>query len=67
MFPQKNLDIWMLQNAILGFVVNFSNIIQCYFARRLGITNCICAHANEMHRDLREIPGFWMISLTGRG
>ena len=50
MLPRKILDFWTLQNAILGFLANFRNIIECYFARSLGKRNRICAHANEMYR-----------------
>ena len=50
MLPRKILDFWTLQNAILGILANFSNTIECYFARSLGKRNRICAHANEMHR-----------------
>ena len=50
MLPGKILDFATLQNAILGFLANFSNIIECYFARSLGKRNRICSHANEMHR-----------------
>ena len=46
--PRKILDFWTLQNAILGFLANFSNIIECYFARSLGKRNRICAHASPM-------------------
>ena len=48
MLPRKILEFWTLQNVILGFLANFSNIIDCYFARSLGKRNRICAHANEM-------------------
>ena len=34
--PPKILDFWTLQSAILGILANFSNIIECYFARSLG-------------------------------
>ena len=50
MLPRKILDFWTLQNAILGFLANFSHIIECYFARSLGKRNRTCVHANEMHR-----------------
>ena len=50
MLPRKILDFWTLQNAILGFLANFSNNLECYFARSLGKRNSICAHANELHR-----------------
>ena len=33
MLPRKILDFWTLQNAILGFLANFSNIIECYFCK----------------------------------
>ena len=29
MLPRKFLDIWTLQNAIVGFLANFSNKIRC--------------------------------------
>ena len=50
MLPRENFGFWTLQNAILGFLANFSHIIECHFARSLGKRNRICAHANEMHR-----------------